>query len=110
MLRGYKPEELLDVISVSDDLDKSLTDTIYVQECVPEDPELKKKVHRTISDSLEKINNYTAIVATSSSNICTSEFSDGLSNKDRLLVSHPINPPFAIPLVEIVPSESTTNE
>ena len=49
-------------------------------------------------------------VASSSSGIPASAFTEGLEIGPRCLIAHPINPPYVIPLVEIVPAPWTEEE
>lgn len=49
-----------------------------------------------------------AILASSSSGLLMSEIQKVLSSPQRSLIAHPWNPPHLIPLVELVPSQSTS--
>ena len=49
-------------------------------------------------------------MASSSSGIPASAFTEGLGIGPRCLIAHPINPPYVIPLVEIVPAPWTEEE
>jgi 3-hydroxyacyl-CoA dehydrogenase len=51
-----------------------------------------------------------AVLASSTSGIPASAFTDGLSGRARCLVAHPVNPPYLIPLVEICPAPWTDPE
>ena len=48
-----------------------------------------------------------AILASSTSGIPASAFTEALGGRQRCLVAHPINPPFATPLVELCPAPWT---
>ena len=63
-----------------------------------------------MDDCLSHIGNSNCILSSSTSAICSSLFAEGLKSENRILISHPINPPFAIPLVEIVPHPKTLTE
>src|SRR3546814_13875751 len=43
-----------------------------------------------------------------SSDVCSSDLQPGCRHPDRLLVGHPINPPYAVALVEVVGSAVTS--
>lgn len=92
-------------IAVRADLDEALSAVDYVQECGPETLETK----RDIFADLEARAPGAAILASSSSGIGASQFSDKLSRPDRVLVAHPVNPPHLIPLVEICPGPHTAD-
>uniref|UniRef100_A0A0B7AUV1 3-hydroxyacyl-CoA dehydrogenase NAD binding domain-containing protein n=1 Tax=Arion vulgaris TaxID=1028688 RepID=A0A0B7AUV1_9EUPU len=96
----------IDLISGSSNLEECLQGAIYVQECVPESVELKKKVFEQIDPYITK----DMVVATSSSCIGVSQFACDLKNRHQTLVAHPVNPPYFIPLVEIVPGPWTLPE
>jgi len=75
----------------------------YVQECGPEQVELK----RALFTALEAVASPEAVLASSSSGIVASAFTGGLGNPERCLVAHPVNPPYLVPLVELSPAPAT---
>eukprot|EP01127_Copromyxa_protea_P003742 TRINITY_DN1352_c0_g1_i2.p1 TRINITY_DN1352_c0_g1~~TRINITY_DN1352_c0_g1_i2.p1 ORF type:complete len:322 (+),score=15.99 TRINITY_DN1352_c0_g1_i2:30-995(+) len=95
--------QIMQNISVQTDLATALEDSVYVQECVPEVLEIKLSVFA----QLDALAPSTAILASSTSNIPASKFTENLPTRQRCLVAHPINPPHVIPLVEVVPTEWT---
>src|SRR5262245_14039681 len=80
------------------DLRDALDGAILVQENLPEKLETK----RAIFSELDQLAAPEAILASSTSTIVASLFSEGLSGRHRCLVAHPVNPPHLIPLVELV--------
>ena len=78
-----------------------------MQECVPENLELKMKVWGQV-DPL--ITNENAIMASSSSCIVPSKMSPNLTHKDQFIVAHPVNPPYHAPMVELVPAPWTRQD
>lgn len=94
------------VISV-DDLHTAVDGALYIQECTPENLELKKKVF----DSLDNcITSCETILASSTSCIVPSKFTESLKHRDQCIVAHPINPPYYVPLVEVVPAPWTDSK
>ncbi|XP_048258419.1 lambda-crystallin homolog isoform X2 [Haliotis rufescens] len=88
------------------DLGECVTGAIWVQECVPEDKELKRQV-------LTQVDQHCSLdttVASSSSSILPSELSRNLKHKENFLVVHPTNPPFYSRAVELVPAPWTAPE
>jgi len=84
-------------------LEAALEGTAYVQENTPEDVEVK----RAIFTSLDALAAPQAILASSTSAILPSTFTEGLKGRSRCLVVHPINPPYLIPAAEVVPAPWT---
>ncbi|MBR0893951.1 3-hydroxyacyl-CoA dehydrogenase [Bradyrhizobium tropiciagri] len=86
---------------------KSIEDALagvdYVQESVPERLPIKIELYRTL-DSLAAPQ---VVLASSTSGLPASAFTESMATRERCLVVHPINPPHLIPLVEIVPSPWT---
>ena len=76
----------------------------FVQESVPERPELKASVLGAIEEAAP--NN--AVIASSTSGIRPSELQKTMSRPERLVVGHPFNPVYLIPLVEVVGGDATT--
>jgi 3-hydroxyacyl-CoA dehydrogenase len=75
----------------------------YVQESAPERVEVKRELYR----ELDRLAAPDAILASSTSGIPASAFTEHLAGRQRCLVAHPINPPFVTPLVELCPAPWT---
>jgi L-gulonate 3-dehydrogenase len=103
LLRGDSPEAVLSRISRADTLTAALADCAHCQESAPERVEVKVALYR----DLDRLAPPSAVLASSTSGIPASQFTEGLANRQRCLVAHPINPPHIIPLVEIVPAPWT---
>ncbi|XP_041352267.1 lambda-crystallin homolog isoform X2 [Gigantopelta aegis] len=86
------------------DLQECVRDAIFIQECVPENLEMKKSVWKKI-DSLDIKDD--VILSSSASAIVPSKISEELAHRSRFVVSHPTNPPFYCPLLEIIPAPWT---
>merc|ERR1712123_328585 len=95
-----------ELISGTDSLADCVTGAKYVQECVPEVLELKRKVWADI----HKIAGDETILATSTSCIVPSKISDFMVHKSQFIVAHPCNPPYHTPMVELVPAPWTSQE
>ena len=88
--------------SIADALDGA----IYVQENVPETVEAK----RAIFAELDALAAPDAILASSTSAIVVSLFTENLAGRARCLVAHPVNPPHLVPIVELVGAPWTAPE
>lgn len=97
------PEEILARISVTTDLDAALADVVHVQESVPERLDLKLELFRDLDARAPA----GAVLASSTSSLPASEFTADLPGRARCLVAHPANPPYLMPIVEIVPAPWT---
>jgi L-gulonate 3-dehydrogenase len=84
-------------------LDEALAGADYVQESAPERLAIKRELY----EKLDAIAAPGTILASSTSGLPASSFTDHLKNRARCLVVHPINPPHLIPLVELVPAPWT---
>lgn len=97
------PETLSARVHLFEDLAGAVTDVSLIQECAPERLDLKIELFRQL-DSLAPPS---AILASSSSALTASSFAQGLPGRDRCLVAHPGNPPYLLPVIEIVPAPFT---
>lgn len=84
-------------------LEAVLQDVEYVQESAPERVEIKRQLYQQL-DALAAPH---VVLASSTSGLPASSFTEPLANRARCLVVHPINPPHLIPLVELVPAPWT---
>ncbi len=96
-------DAILARIKPSARLEDTLAGVDYVQESAPERVEIKTELYK----KLDQIVGPNAILASSTSGLPASAFTEGLQHRQRCLVVHPINPPHLIPLVEIVPAPWT---
>lgn len=89
------------------DLGDAVTDTEFVQECAPERVELKRHLLRRTA----ALTSTDVPLVSSSSAIVASQLAHGLDIEvaQRILVGHPGNPPYLIPVIEVVPSPVTSD-
>ena len=103
LLHGETPAAVLARIRRADSLEQVLDGAVHCQESAPERVEVKAALYK----DLDRIAAPETALASSTSGIPASQFSEGLPGQRRVLVAHPINPPHIIPLVEIVPAPWT---
>lgn len=106
LLMGRDPEAMIAAIRVEDDFDAALDGVSHVQENTPERLEMKKDIFARLDAATPA----DAVIASSSSAILPSAFTEGLAGRSRCLVIHPINPPYLIPAAEVVPAPWTSPE
>ncbi|EPY87104.1 hypothetical protein CB1_000273055 [Camelus ferus] len=78
-------------------------ETFCKTECVPEDLELKQQLFA----QLDGIMDDDVVLSSSSSCLLPSKLFAGLAHRKQCLVAHPVNPPYYVPLVELVPHPET---
>ena len=79
----------------------AVTGAEWIQESTPERLEIKQAVLAEIQASCAA----KAIVASSTSGFMPSELQAGSARPKQILVAHPYNPVYLLPIVEVVPSE-----
>jgi hypothetical protein len=103
MLAGQAPATVRGRIRVAATLEDVLAGAVHVQENAPERLEVKKALYT----DLDRLADPGATLASSTSSLLPSAWSEHVPNRHRCLVAHPINPPFLIPAVEVVPAPWT---
>ena len=83
------------VLSFYDDLATALDGAAWIQESIPERLDLKHKIHSQIADAAPN----DAIIGSSTSGFKPSELN---ANGASVIVAHPFNPVYLLPLVELV--------
>ncbi len=78
----------------------------FIQESVPERLDLKQSVLQEIDSTA----NGDTVIASSTSGLLPSDLQTGLKHPERLLVGHPFNPVYLLPLVEVVAGRDTAPE
>jgi len=102
-LLPHEPETVLARIHPMASMWEAVRDADYIQENGPERSDIK----RPLFEELERAARPDAIIASSSSGIPASAFTEHLKTRNRCLIAHPVNPPYLIPLVEICPAPWT---
>lgn len=104
MLRGeLTATQQLALLSSYDDLAQALEGAFFVQECVFEKLEVKQSVFQDI----ERLVGKDVILSSSTSCLVPSDVFSKVQNRSRCIVSHPVNPPYYVKLVELVPHPET---
>src|SRR5260221_453888 len=104
LLKIESARDIQERINVADSLELALDGTDWVQESAPEDLETKRNLWKI----LDELAVPRAILASSTSAIVPSAFSSDLAGAHRCLVAHPLNPPYLIRAVELVPGSKTS--
>ncbi len=97
------PAGSLGRIRVATGLADALKGAALAQESGPETMEAKTALFA----EMDAIAAPSTILASSTSFIVASRFSEGLKGRARCLVGHPVNPPHLVPIVEIAPAPWT---
>ncbi len=92
------PEPTVGSLTICDSVEEAVDSVGWVQESVPEVIDLKRDVLATIDASAPP----TALVGSSTSGFTCSDLTEALPGADRVVVAHPFNPVYLLPLVEIV--------
>ena len=87
-------------------LEAAVAGVVFVQENGPEKIDVKQRLFADL-DAATPAN---AIIASSTSAIVPSRFTENLAQRGRCLVGHPVNPPHLVPVVELCPAPWTTVE
>ena len=110
-LRAYRKMTLAPVgckgkLSFTSSVSDAVSGADFVQESGPERLDLKKALMREVCDYCDA----DVVVASSSSGLLPSEMQAGVRFPERVIVGHPFNPVYLIPLVEIVGGRQTSDE
>lgn len=92
-------------ITVTGDLPEAVGEADYVTEAAPEKLELK----RAIFADLVRLAPRSAILASNTSVIPITNIAEGLATADRIVGTHWWNPPYLVPLVEVIQAKETSD-
>jgi 3-hydroxyacyl-CoA dehydrogenase len=97
------PDAVVARVSWPDTLEATVAGSSHIQECAPEQLAVKRELFAAL-DSLAAPD---TVLASSSSALTVGSFADTLTGRSRCLVAHPGNPPYLLPVVELVPASFT---
>jgi len=103
LLSGEAPLVVRSRMRRAGSLEEALEGASHVQENTPEDVETKRRVFA----ELDRLAESETVLASSTSATLPSHFTEELAGRSRCIVAHPINPPYLIPAVEVIPAPWT---
>ncbi|MEM8581662.1 MAG: 3-hydroxyacyl-CoA dehydrogenase NAD-binding domain-containing protein, partial [Pseudomonadota bacterium] len=95
-----------DRLTVTTDLNEAVSGAGFVQESAPERLEIKQ----TLYEQLGQIVPPNVVIGSSTSGLTMSEIQARCTTPERCVIGHPFNPPYLLPLVEIVGGADTAPE
>ena len=95
---GLHPDASLDRLRIAESLETMAASVDFIQESAPERLELNIELHRRIDQAADPV----VVIASSTSGLLPSEFQSRCRHPERILVGHPFNPVYLLPLVEVV--------
>ncbi|MDB5595549.1 MAG: 3-hydroxyacyl-CoA dehydrogenase [Hyphomicrobiales bacterium] len=101
-----EPVECLALVSGHADLGDAVSDADFVFEAAPEKLEIK----RAIFADLIRLAPASCVLASNTSVMPIGSIAEGLVTRERILGTHWWNPPFLVPLVEVVGTPDTSPE
>ncbi|MDE1990875.1 MAG: 3-hydroxyacyl-CoA dehydrogenase [Rhizobiaceae bacterium] len=98
--------EIISRISYTDDFKTAVGDAALVIEAAPEILALKQELFARLAAATPRH----TILTSSSSALTASAIAGDLPDRHRCLVAHPGNPPYLLPVVELVPAPVTASD
>lgn len=90
----------------SNNLEEAVKGADFVQECIPERLELKKSTYAAI----QKVTGPNAVICSSTSKLFPTKLQEDALYPQSILVGHPYNPSYLLPLIELCGGEQTSPE
>ncbi|MEW6122256.1 MAG: 3-hydroxyacyl-CoA dehydrogenase [Pseudomonadota bacterium] len=106
LLNDEAPETVRARLTAVPTFAEALDGAVHAQESAPERLELKQALYV----ELDRLAAPQTVLASSTSALLPSLFTEGLAGRGRCCVCHPINPPYLVPAVEVVPAPWTDPE
>ncbi len=103
---GLSPGASMDRLSIVTNLEEALEGAEFVQESGPERLEIKQALYAQIGSILPP----SVVIGSSTSGLMMSDIQADCTTPERTVIGHPFNPPYLLPLVEIVGGKKTAPE
>ncbi len=100
---GLSAGASLDNLSWTTDLAESVKDAEFIQESIPEVLELKQALYEKLGTLVDP----RVVIASSTSGLSMSDIQASCSTPQRTVIAHPFNPPYLLPLVEMIGGKKT---
>mgnify|MGYP001043072064 CR=1 FL=1 len=96
----------LDRLTVTDDLNVATREAQFIQESAPERMEIKQALYETLG----RITPPEVVIASSTSGLTMTDIQIKSATPERCVVGHPFNPPYLLPLVEVIGGDKTAED
>ena len=93
-------------ITLASNLADAASQADFIVEAVFEDLDVKREVLRQLEEHCPAH----AVITSTTSSFCVRDMAVALGNPERFLVTHFWNPPYVIPVVEVMPGDHTSAE
>ena len=103
---GLAPGASRDRLRIVTDLEEAVKDAQFIQESAPENLEMKQALYKTLG----RIVSANVVIGSSTSGLMMTDIQTQCSTPERTVIGHPFNPPYLLPLVEIVGGKRTDPE
>ncbi|WP_282610313.1 3-hydroxyacyl-CoA dehydrogenase NAD-binding domain-containing protein [Pelagibius sp. Alg239-R121] len=95
-----------DRLTITSDLAQAVEMAEFVQESAPENLGLKQALYKQLGNLVPE----TVVISSSTSGLTMTEIQADCATPERTVVGHPFNPPYLLPLVEIVGGDKTSRD
>lgn len=99
-------DSALSLCQFTNDLAEAVNGAALVQECSPERLDLKKDLYRQV----QQVCGPETVIASSTSTMMPSVLQEGAIYPQSILVGHPYNPSYLLPLIEVCGGKETSQE
>jgi len=93
-------------LTVVEEVEDAVSEVDFVQESAPEREELKRGLLARASSAAAP----ETVIASSTSGLLPSRLQSDMAHPQRLIVGHPFNPVYLLPLVEVCPGDGAAPE
>jgi carnitine 3-dehydrogenase len=93
-------------LNCTSNLEEAVANTDFVQESAPESLELKQRLYKRLGELVPE----NIVIASSTSGLPMTDIQARCQSPQRTVVGHPFNPPYLLPLVEVVGGDKTDPE
>lgn len=103
---GLAPGASLDRLRIVHDLEEAVRDAQFIQESAPENLAMKQALYKALGEMVPS----DVVIGSSTSGLMMSDIQTACATPGRTVIGHPFNPPYLLPLVEIVGGRQTDPE
>ena len=103
---GLSPDASLDRLRITTDLADAVKDAQFIQESAPERLDIKQALYKRLGELAPR----DCVIASSTSGLMMTQIQADCPSPQRTVIGHPFNPPYLLPLVEVVGGKATEPE